>query len=150
MPPSPPPGSFPNPFRESEKKAKALTQAINPTYYLYVHSSRNNTIVTFTRPDGGTLKWWSGGSCGFKKANRAGYEAGYQCAVRAFAKIVEEAKSTPLTVGLRFKGFGQGREALYKALMASEGEAVRPLVVEVEDRTPIKIGGTRSKKTRRL
>jgi len=49
-----------------------------------------------------------------------------------------------------FKGFGQGREAVFKALMTSEGDDVRPFVARVTDNTPIKIGGTRAKKTRRL
>jgi small subunit ribosomal protein S11 len=49
-----------------------------------------------------------------------------------------------------FKGFGRGREAVYKALMTSEGDDVRPFITRVTDNTPIKIGGTRAKKTRRL
>jgi len=49
-----------------------------------------------------------------------------------------------------FRGFGQGRDAVFKALMTSEGDDVRPFVNRVTDNTPIKIGGTRAKKTRRL
>jgi len=49
-----------------------------------------------------------------------------------------------------FSGFGQGRDAVFKALMTSEGDDVRPYVLRVTDNTPIKIGGTRAKKTRRL
>jgi small subunit ribosomal protein S11 len=94
---------------------------------------------------------WTGGTCGFKGVNRSGYEAGYQCAVRAFARVKELAREVP---GARFEflfsGFGQGREAVLKALMTSEGEDVRPFVNRVTDNTPIKIGGTRARKTRRL
>jgi len=123
---------------------------IAPKYRLHCHSSRNNTINTFTHPDGRTIAWFSGGSCGFKKVNRASYEAGYQCAVRMF-KVVEAAHARkPLSLEVFFKGFGQGRDALQKALNTSEGDGVRPLVVSVTDRTPIKIGGTRAKKERRL
>ena len=106
---------------------------------------------------------WSGGSCGFKGVNRSGYEAGYQCAVRAFARAKQLARemaemggggNTVAGGGARFevlfKGFGRGREAVYKALMTSEGDDVRPFVARVTDNTPIKIGGTRAKKTRRL
>jgi small subunit ribosomal protein S11 len=95
---------------------------------------------------------WSGGSCGFKGVNRSGYEAGYQCAVRAFARVKQLALEGG--EGARFevllKGFGQGREAVVKALMTSEGDDVRPFVTRVTDNTPIKIGGTRAKKMRRL
>jgi len=102
---------------------------------------------------------WSGGSCGFKGVNRSGYEAGYQCAVRAFARVKELARESAEMGGVGaggprfevlFKGFGRGREAVYKALMTSEGDDVRPFVTRVTDNTPIKIGGTRAKKTRRL
>lgn len=105
---------------------------------------------------------WSGGSCGFKGVNRSGYEAGYQCAVRAFARVKQLARESSemggvggMSMGVArfevlFKGFGRGREAVYKALMTSEGDDVRPYVTRVTDNTPIKIGGTRAKKTRRL
>jgi small subunit ribosomal protein S11 len=66
-------------------------------------------------------------------------------------KAVEECnQKDPLALEVFFKGFGQGRDALQKALATSEGDAVRPLVITVTDRTPIKIGGTRAKKMRRL
>ncbi|KAF9263617.1 translational machinery component [Marasmius fiardii PR-910] len=122
-----------------------------PRYRLHCHSTRNNTITTFTRPDGGTIAWFSGGSCGFKRGTRSSYEAGYQCSVRVFQKIKEIRSAVgPMYVELFFKGFGQGREALQKALSTSEGDGVRQMVITVTDRTPIKIGGTRSKKARRL
>jgi small subunit ribosomal protein S11 len=121
-----------------------------PRYRLHCNSSRNNTITTLTQPDGNTIAWLSGGSCGFKKAQRASYEAGYQCAVRMFQRIEDIAKQDPIHIDLFFKGFGQGREALQKALLSSEGENVRNLINTVTDRTPLKIGGTRAKKARRL
>ncbi|KAF8351120.1 hypothetical protein F5887DRAFT_875530 [Amanita rubescens] len=124
------------------------TQA--PRYRLHCNSSRNNTITTLTQPNGNTIAWLSGGSCDFKKAQRASYEAGYQCAVRMFQRIEAIAKQDPIVIDLFFKGFGQGREALQKALLSSEGENVRNLINTVTDRTPLKIGGTRAKKARRL
>lgn len=118
---------------------------------LHCHASPNNTIATLTKADGSTIAWFSGGSCGFKKGNRASYEAGYQCAVRTFKKVEEiHLADGPVVVDLFFKGFGQGREALKSALLAAEGEAIRSLIGHVTDRTPIKIGGTRAKKRRRL
>ena len=123
-------------------------------YRIHVTSTPNNTHIVLTDERGRPLKdaRWSGGACGFKGVNRSGYEAGYQCAVRAFARarkvLMEEVPGARFEV--RFSGFGQGRDAVVKALMTSEGDEVRPFVLRVMDKTPIKIGGTRAKKTRRL
>jgi len=121
-----------------------------PRYRLHCHSSRNNTITTLTQPNGNTVAWFSGGSCEFKKAHRASYEAGYQCAIRMFQRIEAVALRGPLLIDLFLKGFGQGRDALQKALLSSEGDNVRSMIFSVTDRTPLKIGGTRAKKARRL
>ncbi|KIK65511.1 hypothetical protein GYMLUDRAFT_357659 [Collybiopsis luxurians FD-317 M1] len=122
-----------------------------PHYKLHCHSTRNNTITTFTDPKGMPIAWFSGGSCGFKRGQRATYEAGYQCAVRMFRKIEDiAAEKNIVKLALYFNGFGQGREAMQKALLTSEGANVKGLIEIVGDRTPIKIGGTRSKKRRRL
>lgn len=136
-----------DPFNKKNINAFLLPK---PKYRLHCKSTRNNTITTFTDEKGETRAWFSGGSCGFKKVNRSSYEAGYQCAVRMFKRIEEIADQTPIQVELFFKGFGQGRDALHRALMTTEGEKVRPLVSSITDRTAIKIGGTRAKKARRL
>jgi small subunit ribosomal protein S11 len=122
----------------------------SPKYRLHCKSTNNNTIITFTNPVGQTIGWQSGGRCEFKGANRASYEAGYQSAVRIFRVIEKLAEENDFRVALFFKGFGQGRDALKTALLAVEGQYIRSLVCSVSDRTPIKIGGTRAKKTRRL
>ena len=121
-----------------------------PEYRLHCKSNHNNTIITFTNAEGQTVAWQSGGRCEFKGANRASYEAGYQSAVRIFKAIKQLADEKDFKVALFLKGFGQGREALKTALLAVEGENIRSLICSVTDRTPIKIGGTRAKKTRRL
>ncbi|KAJ7228895.1 mitochondrial ribosomal protein subunit S18 [Mycena pura] len=146
--PEPPPASMPWDYREPPEKET------DPPYRLHCHSTRTNTINTFADPDGNVLAWFSGGSCGFKKRNRSTYEAGYQCAVRMFDKIAalaeEKRLERPLNnVDLFTKGFGQGRDALFKALMTAQGDTVRTRIVSITDRTPIKIGGTRAKKRKR-
>lgn len=135
-------------------------------YTIHVSCTPNNThIIMSDAATGRPIKSgsWSGGSCGFKGVNRSGYEAGYQCAVRAFSRVKQLARESAAEMGggvgpgaggarfeVLFKGFGRGREAVFKALMTSEGDDVRPFVTRVTDNTPIKIGGTRAKKTRRL
>ncbi|KAL0949550.1 hypothetical protein HGRIS_009599 [Hohenbuehelia grisea] len=161
-PPSPPKDGYPprqpppQPSEQNPMKAQPTSQLseklATKEYVLHCKSSRNNTIATLTHENGKTLAWFSGGSCGFKKGNRSSYEAGYQCAVRSFEALQQHAAQQTKQVELKliFKGFGQGRDALHRALMTTEGEAIRPLVSYIVDRTPIKIGGTRAKKARRL
>ena len=123
------------------------------SYRIHVNCTPNNTHIVMSDALGRPLKAgsWSGGSCGFKGVNRSGYEAGYQCAVRAFARVKQLAQEGAAPrIEVLFKGFGLGREAVVKALMTSEGDDVRPYVTRVTDNTPIKIGGTRARKTRRL
>ena len=141
-------------------------------YTLFAYCSDNNTILTFVDAqfkcitDGRV----SSGMLGFKNAGRSGFEAGYQCAVKMIRRIEAEAmkKQIPLYYGgktqllaeermqpgldieIVFTGLGQGREALTQAVMSPEGNQVRGLVARLTDRTPLKIGGTRSKKARRL
>jgi len=121
-----------------------------PKYRLHCKSTHNNTIITLTNPVGQTIGWQSGGRCEFKGANRASYEAGYQSAVRIFRVVEDLALEKHFKLALFLKGFGQGRDALKTALLSVEGQNIRSLVCSITDRTPIKIGGTRSKKTRRL
>lgn len=52
---------------------------------------------------------------------------------------------------LTMRGFGgTGREAVTAALEAPEGQEVSRMIGRVEDRTGIKIGGTRARRPRRL
>ena len=151
VPPSKSPSLPPQPVNPYSWELQQKWPMDTTPYHLYVHSTRNNTIATFTTQEGNPIAWWSGGSCGFKKNNRASYEAGYQCTVRAFDKIFDYRNDVgPFSLEIIFKGFGQGREAMQKALLASEGEKIRPFVVRLTDHTPVKIGGTRAKKARRL
>ncbi|KAJ1020226.1 hypothetical protein NDA18_005826 [Ustilago nuda] len=118
---------------------------------LFVNSSRNNTILTLTSPTGDPLASASGGSVGFKKSARSGYEAGYRAAFSMFGKI-NEFKNAWRIVHLEvlWNGFGQGREAVFRALLAGEGQTTKNLVSKMTDKTPLKIGGVRPKKRRML
>jgi small subunit ribosomal protein S11 len=141
-----------NPLRLTSTLSKFLKVL---HYNIHVTCTRNNTHIVICNERGQPIKngRWSGGSCGFKGVNRSGYEAGYQCAVRAFARLrqlVQEGEAPGARFEVRFSGFGQGREAVANALMTSEGDDVRPFMFRVTDQTPIKIGGTRARKMRRL
>lgn len=120
-------------------------------WHLHCKSTGNNTTCAVADPDGKVLGTWSGGCVGFKKSQRASYEAGYQCAIRAFDLThlyMEEHVEN--RVAIHFKGFGQGREAFKSAILTMEGEKIRHRIVAFSDHTPLKIGGTRAKKARRI
>ncbi|PWN47368.1 translational machinery component [Violaceomyces palustris] len=121
------------------------------THRLHVQTSRNNTILTLTNPEGEPLASASGGSAGFKKAARSGYEAGYRAAFNMFQKIGENRVKWGIgNLEMLWNGFGQGREAVYRALLANEGEETRSMIRRMTDKTPIKVGGVRPKKRRML
>jgi len=134
-----------------EREASSMPQVrdVNRPHRLHVRSSRNNTIVTFTTPAGEPLANASGGMAGFRKAGRSGYEAGYRAALRVFNDIADnKARWRIGAIEVLWNGFGQGREAAFRAMMANEGEQVRSLVRVMTDKTPIKVGGVRPKKRR--
>ncbi|RPD61845.1 translational machinery component [Lentinus tigrinus ALCF2SS1-7] len=157
-PPTAPSDSFPrkpttpNPIKlaEKEKSRQDKTGERAPMYVVSVKATRNNTIVTFARPRGNQLVTLTGGKLGFKKSNRNGYEAGYQCAVGIIGAMEKELERVEFDWELYLNGFGQGRDAMLTALTTAVGEQVKPKLKRITDRTPLKIGGTRGQKTRRV
>ncbi|GAA6026922.1 hypothetical protein JCM8097_005964 [Rhodosporidiobolus ruineniae] len=146
---------------------------LNQPYKLHVYSTRNNTILTLsTTPTGGSdpapsdphhpIAWVSAGSAGYKGAARGTYDAAVEVALKMFTKVKDLIEPPVLSGGQRqkaagppptelevvFKGFGKGRDAVFRTLMTAEGDVVRGLVRRVTDATPLKIGGTRPKKRR--
>ncbi|GAA6025705.1 hypothetical protein JCM11491_000340 [Sporobolomyces phaffii] len=141
-------------------------------YRLSVYSTRNNTILTLsTSPAGASasatdahvpVAWVSAGSAGYKGAARGTYDAAVEVSLKMFQKVRDLVDPAVLQGGVRmkskgpkpteievvWKGFGQGRDAVFRTLMGAEGDQVRGLVRRVTDATPIKIGGTRAKKRR--
>lgn len=116
---------------------------------LHVQATRNNCIITLTTHDGSVMKRESSGSIGFKKAARSGYESAYRVGMSMFQHIETNQRSWGIyNIDIIWKGFGQGREAVYRALLSSEGTQVRNLVRRISDNTALKVGGTRPRKRR--
>ena len=135
------------------KKSSAVMDSLDAHYKLYVQSSPNNCIMTLVNEVGKSRGIVSAGLCGFRNSQEATYEAGYQVAVRMFDKIRSEMAlrtDKKMKIEILMKGFGQSRQALLKALTMTEGVGVRESVVRLTDRTPIKIGGVRAQKARRM
>ena len=108
----------------------------------HVHASFNNTIVTITDRQGNTLSWATSGGSGFRGSRKSTPFA----ATQATQKAVEEAMSKGLvTVEVRIKGPGGGREAAIRALRTSGLK-----VTKIMDVTPIPHNGCRPPKKRRV
>ncbi|KAI9486109.1 MAG: hypothetical protein EXX96DRAFT_547713 [Benjaminiella poitrasii] len=125
--------------------ALTLQGAGQAPHQIYIHASDNNTIITLTRPNGTPLVTTSGGTAGFKKAARSGYEAAHQAALQLLDKM--QAKNLQVhNVHIVLKGFGAGRDAAFKALVSGPSWNVK----RITDATPVPFGGCRPKKARRL
>lgn len=109
---------------------------------VYITSTFNNTLVTFTDKGGNTVTWGSSGSVGFKGSRKSTPFAA-SSAVEAAAK---KAKALGLEeVEVYIKGPGAGRDAALRAIR-SVGMKMR-LIADI---TPIPHNGVRPKKKRRV
>ncbi|TNY22526.1 hypothetical protein DMC30DRAFT_348856 [Rhodotorula diobovata] len=161
--PAPTPAAFQAGTFLQQSNARARAHRLTQPYKLHVYSTRNNTILTLsTAPTTSTasssegaaalqhpVAWVSAGNAGYKGAARGTYDAAVEVALRMFRKIQDLAAGPPPTeLEVVWKGFGQGRDAVFRTLMGAEGDGVRGLVRRVTDATPLKVGGTRPKKRR--
>lgn len=108
----------------------------------HIYATFNNTIVTITDRQGGTIAWASAGTSGFKGSRKstpyAARMAGQQAAKTAIDNGMVE-------VDIFVKGPGPGREAAIRSLQAG-GLKVR----SITDVTPIPHNGCRPPKKRRV
>lgn len=126
--------------KKKTKKGVAARQVAQGR--VYVKSTYNNTIVTFTDQNGNVLAWSSAGQCGFKGPKKATPYAATIIVKDAF----EKAKKHGLKeVAVFVKGIGGGREAAIRALNANGLN-----VAGIKDVTPIPHNGCRPKKPRRV
>lgn len=123
--------------RTKRKERKSI-----PRGRVYIHSTFNNTLITFTDPNGNVIAWGSSGASGFK-GSRKGTPYGAQKAAEAATKKVMEQGMRQ--VDAYVKGAGSGREA---ALRALQGAGMN--ITGIRDVTPIPHNGCRPPKRRRL
>lgn len=122
----------------SKKKKKKQV----PKGRAYINATYNNTIVTFTDEAGNAIAQSSAGRCGFKGPKKSTpYAAGI---------IVRQAAEKARDMGLKdidvyVKGVGSGRDGAIRALNAQGFN-----MMSIRDITPMKHGGTRAKKPRRV
>ena len=117
--------------------AKKAKKRVITSGIAHIHSTHQNTIVTFTDPKGNVFAWSSSGAIGYKGTKKkTPYAAGLAAAA------AEEAKKSGLKeVNVKLKGIGPGKDAAKKQI-----EVSGIIVKSVEDVTPIPHNGTRPPK----
>lgn len=125
----------------STKKKKAKRSVA----YGQVHvlATFNNTIVTFTDPQGGVLATASAGGCGFRGSKKGTAYAAQVAAEKAgqAAKQLHGFSKADVFV----KGVGLGRDAAIRAMAGLDIQ-----VESIKDVTGVPHGGVRPKKARRI
>jgi small subunit ribosomal protein S11 len=125
----------------AEKKVKKKVRKSVTSGRVYIQSTYNNTIVTFTDTKGNALSWGSSGASGFKGPKKSTpYAASMACNSAA-----EVCKGYGLQeVEVFVKGVGTGREQAIRSIQANGIS-----ILSIRDVTPIPHGGCRPKKVRR-
>ena len=123
------------------KKKKAKRSV--PVGQMHILASFNNTIVTFTDPNGGALSQASAGGCGFRGSKKG---TAYAAQV-ASEKAAQAAKQTYglSKVAVFVRGVGLGRDAAMRALYNLDIH-----VDSIKDVTGVPHGGVRPRKARRI
>lgn len=120
------------------QRRKSETAKIIPRGRIYITATFNNTLVTFTDPEGNVISWGSTGSVGFSGSKKSTPYA----ATMAISRVVNQAKTNGLRdVEVYIKGPGPGRDAALRVLRAS-GLKVSVLA----DVTPMPHNGSRPRK----
>lgn len=138
-------------FSNRLSSSLTLNERYEEPHHLHVYATKHNTHITLTKPSRDPLISMSTGNIGFKKSQRKHYDSAFQLAGFVFGRMRDTGllpQIKKLEVCLR--GFGQGREAVTKAILGAEGKGFRGKIVKVTDATRLKFGGTRSPRPRRL
>ncbi|MBN1484949.1 MAG: 30S ribosomal protein S11 [Chloroflexia bacterium] len=113
-----------------------------PRAQVHVLATFNNTLVTFSDPQGNVIAWSSAGACGFKGSRKSTPYAAQIAAETAARKAQDHGVRQ---VDVFVKGPGSGREAAIRSL-----QGVGLNVVSITDVTPIPHNGCRPPKRRRV
>jgi small subunit ribosomal protein S11 len=108
----------------------------------HIQASFNNTIVTFTDPQGNAISWASAGQLGFRGSKKSTPFAAQTASSEAAKKAAEHGLTS---CDVRVKGPGAGRENAIRALV---GAGIR--ITSVADHSPIPHNGCRAPKRRRV
>ena len=108
----------------------------------HIKATFNNTIITITDMNGGTVAWASAGKAGFKGSKKS---TPFAATIAAEGAGREAVSAGMKRVHVRVQGPGSGRESAIQALQ-SAGLTIR----SIRDVTPIPHNGCRPPKKRRV
>ena len=109
---------------------------------IYIFATFNNTLVTVTDQNGGTIAWGSSGRSGFKGTRKSTPFAA-TTAVENVAKMAVRENGLK-EASVYIKGPGPGRDASLRAIKAAGVK-----INMIADLTPIPHNGPRARKKRR-
>lgn len=107
----------------------------------HIHSSFNNTIVTFTDVSGNVVSWASSGNVGFKGSRKSTPFAAQQAAEQAAERALEHGVTR---VRIDVKGPGSGRETAIRSIQNAGID-----ITGIRDVTSVPHNGCRPPKRRR-
>ena len=125
------------------KQTKSKTTKIVESGRVYITATFNNTIVTVTDEQGGTLVVSSCGMHGFTGTRKSTPYAGTVTTESAIKKATDIHGTRKVDIFV--KGIGPGREASLRSVRSSELD-----IGKIVDITPIPHNGVRPPKVRRV
>lgn len=123
--------------RVKRKEKKSIPEGI-----VFIHSTFNNTIVSFADKQGNIISWSSAGCLGFKGSRKSTPFAAQNAVAEAAGRAKEQGMRK---VEVRVKGPGPGREAALRSLQVEGLEVTR-----ISDITPLPHNGCKPPKRRRV
>ena len=111
-------------------KRKNIVQGV-----VHIHSTHNNTIVTFTDLKGNVVSWSSAGAIGYKGTKKS---TPYAASLAADAASLTAKDHGIKEVRIELKGIGPGKDSARKQI-----EVAGFKVTQIKDVTPTPYNGTR-------
>ncbi|QJR43990.1 30S ribosomal protein S11 [Mycoplasma miroungirhinis] len=117
----------------AKKQKKIITSGI-----AHIHSTYQNTIVSFSDEAGNVFAWSSSGAIGYKGTKK---KTPYAAGLAAQAALEKALEFGLKEVKILVKGVGSGKSTARKQI-----EASGLLIKEIKDVTPVPHNGTRPPK----
>lgn len=114
----------------AKAKRKNVAQGV-----AHIHSTHNNTIISFTDLQGNVIAWSSSGAIGYKGTKKS---TPYAASIAADAASLKAKEHGMQEVRVELKGTGPGKDSARKQI-----EVAGIKVTEVKDVTPTPYNGTR-------
>lgn len=126
----------------STPKKKKVKRSV-PAGQVHIYATFNNTIITFTDPQGGALAASSAGACGFR-GSKKGTAYAAQVAAEKAGQLARQTFGLA-KVDVYVRGIGLGRDAAIRTLNTNG------ITIEsIKDVTGVAHGGVRPRKARRM